>query len=155
MAAKKYSSAGKSAQVAEPAVAYQVRTRYQESYGRPEVKLQVIRAGLEPDALAAFMEMFNGTQEDVARLLNISDKTLRSYIRDSKNLNIGISEHLIQLFELFDKGITIFGNPGEFRTWLNLANVGLGEKPVNLLDSLIGIECVMDELSRIEYGALA
>ncbi|SEM77851.1 putative toxin-antitoxin system antitoxin component, TIGR02293 family [bacterium A37T11] len=155
MKAKKYPAIKDSQHVADAAVAYGAISRYQDSYGHPDVKLRFIRAGLETKALTDFISMFNGTREDVARLLNISDKTLRSYIRDSKSLDIGISEHLLQLFELFDKGIEVFSDLNNFRMWLNLPNVGLHEKPVNLLDSIIGIECVMDELSRIAFGALA
>lgn len=152
---KNYVSGSAASIVEEPAVAYQSLRRFQDSYGRPEAKLRVIRAGLDAQALQDFIRMFNGTQEDVARLLNISDKTLRTYIRESKTLDIGISEHLLQLFELFDKGAEVFGDMEQFRKWLLVHNIGLGEAPMALLDSIIGIECVMDELIRIAYGALA
>lgn len=153
---KAYTSAAAGAAIAsEAAVSYQSIRRFQDSYGRPDIKLRVIRAGLDAGALQDFIRMFNGTQEDVARLLNISDRTLRTYIKESKTLDIGISEHLLQLFELFDKGAEVFGDMDQFRKWLAVYNIGLGEAPIGLLDSIIGIECVMDELIRIAYGALA
>lgn len=129
--------------------------KYQGSFGKPEAKLRVIRAGLPAEALNDLIHIFSGTQDDVANLLNISDKTLRTYIKERRTLDIGISEHLLQLFELFDKGIEIFGNLEQFRLWLKTPNIALEEAPIQLLDSLTGIECVSDELERIAYGALA
>lgn len=152
------SSSGESFLFAEAVAVYHRSfsfEKYQDSFGKPEAKLRVIRDGLPAEALNDFIQILNGTQDDVAHLLNISDKTLRTYIKDRKKLDISISEHLLQLFELFDKGIEIFGNLEQFRLWLKTPNIALEEAPINLLDSITGIECVMDELERIAFGALA
>lgn len=132
-----------------------VYERYGTAFDRPDIKLQTARRGLEAVALEDFIRLFGGTQEEVARLLRISDKTLRAYVKERRNLDTGISEHLLQLFELFDKGAEMFGGVSEFRKWLATHNHGLNETPVKLLDTYTGMELVTDELSRIAFGATA
>jgi uncharacterized protein (DUF2384 family) len=57
---------------------------------------------------------------------------------------------------LYKKGAEIFGNANDFNTWLNTEAVGLGKvKPFDLLYTQGGINLVMEELLRIEFGALA
>lgn len=61
-----------------------------------------------------------------------------------------------QLIELFDKGKLVFGSVEEFNIWLNEPSFGLaGQIPANLLDTHSGIELIIQELIRIEYGDIA
>ncbi|UKJ06986.1 antitoxin Xre-like helix-turn-helix domain-containing protein [Solitalea lacus] len=128
---------------------------YQSLLGNPHAQLRVIREGLPAKALSDIISLSGASQIDIAHMLRMSEKTLRSYIKDSKVLDMGVTEHLIQLFELFDKGIEAIGNLDEFKKWLNSMSVGLAAKPITLLDTLTGIELIKEELIRIEFGALA
>lgn len=62
---------------------------------------------------------------------------------------------MLLLFELFDKGIETLGSLDEFKAWLQRHSVCLNATPIDLLDTVTGINIVMSELLRIDYGILA
>lgn len=127
-------------------------TRYFQS---PIAKLDAIKKGLQPNAINDLIRVAGATQTDVSRWLDITEPTLRKHIQNGKELNLGISEHIIQLFELFNKGLDTFGSLDEFKAWLKSYNMGIDAIPLDILDTITGISIVINELIRIDYGALA
>lgn len=121
----------------------------------PASKLTVIRTGLQSRALKDLLQLTGIAKMDIARILDITEPTLRKHMRAGKALNSGLSEHILLLFELFDKGIDTFGSLDEFKKWLPHHNIGIDAKPIDLLDSMTGIGMVMNELHRIDYGIWA
>lgn len=130
-----------------------------EPYGNyfesPIAKLGAIKHGLNADAITDLLHVTGATQIDVAKWLDITEPTLRKHIQSTKGLNPGISEHIIQLFELFNKGMDTFGALNEFKGWLKSYNLGIDGVPFDLLDTITGISIVMSELVRIDYGVTA
>jgi len=128
-------------------------------YGRyfksPKDKLFLIKQGLKSKAITDLIEITGATQMDVAHILDLTEPTLRKHIKAGKELNTGLSEHIIQLFELFDKGMDTFGSLEEFKNWLPTHNLGINAKPIDLLDTITGINIVMSELIRIDFGVTA
>jgi putative toxin-antitoxin system antitoxin component (TIGR02293 family) len=83
-------------------------------------------------------------------------KTFTSYKKNQTSLDPVVSEKLLKIFSLYDKGLAVFGNISEFNLWLSTPSFGLGKSiPRDLLDTITGIELVSEELTRIEYGDLA
>ncbi len=121
----------------------------------PAEKHKAIKKGLDSKALSTLIELTGATQAGIAHILDLTEPTLRKYIKSGKELNSGLSEHILQLFELFDKGMDTFGSLSEFKTWLTAFNIGIDAKPVDLLDTITGINMVVSELIRIDYGVLA
>ena len=101
------------------------------------------------------IDLSGTNQKDIAHLLSLSEPTIRKYIKEGKHLNTGLSEHILELFELYEKGMDTFGSLEEFRNWLPHYNSGIERKPIDLLDTITGIRVVMDELTRIDHGILA
>jgi len=67
-----------------------------------------------------------------------------------------LNEQILKLEGLYKKGIELFESADEFNKWLKSESFGLGNtKPVNLLNSITGIDLVYEELVRIEFGATA
>jgi len=128
---------------------------YTSYFKSPIAKLDAIRKGLQPGAINDLIVVTGATQTDVSRWLDITEPTLRKHIQNTKELNLGISEHIIQLFELFNKGIDTFGSLTEFKHWLKSYNIGIDAVPFDLLDTITGIGIIMNELIRIDYGATA
>lgn len=128
---------------------------YEKFFTSPKAKLDAIRKGLEPKAIQDLINISGITQTDAAHILDLTEPTLRKYIKTGKELNTGLSEHLIQLFELFDKGMDTFGSLEEFKNWLPHHNIGLNAIPMDLLDTLTGINMIKSELIRIDYGVTA
>ncbi|MGF7038638.1 antitoxin Xre/MbcA/ParS toxin-binding domain-containing protein [Mucilaginibacter lappiensis] len=128
---------------------------YEAYFKSPLAKLGAIKQGLRADAITDLLQVTGATQIDIAKWLDITEPTLRKHIQGSRELNRGLSEHIIQLFELFDKGLDTFGSLDEFKSWLKHYNPGIDAIPFELLDTLTGISIVLNQLIRIDYGVLA
>ncbi|WP_183560910.1 antitoxin Xre/MbcA/ParS toxin-binding domain-containing protein [Mucilaginibacter sp. SP1R1] len=128
---------------------------YEAYFKSPLAKLGAIKQGLRSDAITDLLQVTGATQIDIAKWLDITEPTLRKHIQGSRELNRGLSEHIIQLFELFDKGLDTFGSLDEFKSWLKQYNPGIDAVPFELLDTLTGIGIVQNQLIRIDYGVLA
>lgn len=118
-------------------------------------KLEVIREGIRPQAMADFMSIAGITQAALARILSVSEPTLRKYNRNGSRPGSRLSDHLLQLFELYDKGIDTFGSLRVFRNWVSCRQLVLGARPIDLLDTCTGVGLIRNELLRIDHGALA
>ena len=138
----------------EPATkrAIEILKPYQRSLRSPSAKLIAIKKGLDSHAISDLIEITGATQMDLAQILNLTEPTLRKHIKAGKELNTGLSEHILQLFQLFDKGMDTFGSLEEFKNWLKHESIALSARPVDVLDTMTGINMVMDELIRIDYG---
>jgi putative toxin-antitoxin system antitoxin component (TIGR02293 family) len=128
---------------------------YTTYFRSPIAKLDAIKKGLQPGAINDLIMITGATQTDVSKWLNITEPTLRKHIQNTRELNLGLSEHIIQLFELFNKGLDTFGSLSEFKNWLKHYNTGIDAIPYNILDTITGIGIVINELIRIDYGATA
>lgn len=134
--------------------AIQILKPYEESFKSPTAKLSAIKKGLEAHAINDLIEITGATQVDLAHILDLTEPTLRKYIKSGKELNTGLSEHIIQLFQLFDKGMDTFGSLEEFKSWLWHESVAFSQRPIELTDTITGINLIMDELIRIDYGIM-
>ena len=128
---------------------------YQTYFESPTNRLSVIKGGLSSSSLQDLLEISGSTRFDIARKLDLTEPTLRKHLGANKGLSTSLSEHVLFLLELYDKGIDTFGNVVEFKNWLPQHNIGIDAKPNDLLDSITGINMVMNELNRIDHGILA
>ncbi|SEN56532.1 putative toxin-antitoxin system antitoxin component, TIGR02293 family [Mucilaginibacter gossypiicola] len=128
---------------------------YETYFKSPLAKLGAIKQGLHSNAITDLLKVTGATQSDIAKWLHITEPTLRKHLQSAHELNQGLSEHIIQLFELFDKGLDTFGSLDEFKGWLKHYNLGIDAIPYDLLDTITGISIVISQLIRIDYGVLA
>lgn len=128
---------------------------YQTYFESPISRLSVIKGGLSSTSLKDLLTISGSTRLDIARKLDLTEPTLRKHLSAAKELSTSLSEHVLFLLELYDKGIDTFGSVEEFRNWLQQHNIGIDAKPNDLLDSITGINMVMNELNRIDHGVLA
>ncbi|MDP2337230.1 MAG: DUF2384 domain-containing protein [Bacteroidota bacterium] len=135
--------------------ACKILKEYHEHYQTFTFKLDKIKSGLQSNAIVHLIDLSGTNQKDIAHLLSLSEPTIRKYIKEGKHLNTGLSEHILELFELYEKGMDTFGSLEEFRNWLPHYNSGIERRPIDLLDTITGIRVVMDELTRIDHGILA
>ncbi|RIV23486.1 DUF2384 domain-containing protein [Fibrisoma montanum] len=95
-------------------------------------------------------------REQLAEVFDTSLKTFQRYEREQKRLNPQDSEKALKIMALFQKGPEVFGSMDAFRRWMDKPAYGLGNQvPFDLLHTSGGIDLIMDELVRIEYGDLA
>jgi putative toxin-antitoxin system antitoxin component (TIGR02293 family) len=113
-------------------------------------------AGVPVGAVYELMGSTHLNKDFFARVLNLSTKTLDRYRLGAKKLSPAGSEIILKMHALFKKGEEIFGNQSEFQKWIEQPAYGLGSRiPKTMIQTSSGIDLVMDELTRIEFGDLA
>ncbi len=109
-------------------------------------------AGVTKDAANHLARYLSLSLAGVAKLLPVTPRTLQRYSA-GKRLSPAVSEQVLQLAEVVATGAEVFGDRGNFLTWLSLPSAPLGDrKPIDLLSSRFGAELVIDELGRIAHG---
>lgn len=89
-------------------------------------------------------------------VFEVTPKTFSSYLHSDNILPIRIQELSIKLNELYAKGNLIFGSVNNFNEWMNKDSFGLeGMKPIELINTITGMELILDELVSIEFGTTA
>lgn len=91
------------------------------------------------------------------KVFEMTQNTFRVYRNElDKEMPARLKEIGFALVELYNKGIFLFANKETFETWLNNEQYGLGYKnPSDMVNTMTGIQLIMEELIRIEYGATA
>ena len=141
----------------EPAIAYDMMhtgynaiaaLSYNDNYGY----LHIIKDGVDASVLKDFMKLSNIHIDLMADILHLNSRTLRR-IGEQDLLNSHISEKLVELIRLYKLGHEVFGDVIVFNTWMDRKIKGLGyTRPLDIIDSSIGIDIVTEELQRIMYG---
>lgn len=93
------------------------------------------------------------SNKQFSRLLNLSESTFQRRIKNKTALSSEESEKVIELSSIIAKGLEVFEDEEALKFWLNTPILALGNrKPVDILNSSLGREEVMDILFRIEHG---
>ena len=133
-----------------------VLSKYEKYYSNTIALLDGSRKGLKPEAVFDFIAVSAFPALFIEKILHKTIKTFTTYKNENSVLDPVISEKLLKLFSLYDKGITVFGDAEEFNNWMSEPAFGLGgQVPVDLLETITGIDLITEELTRIEYGDLA
>lgn len=115
-----------------------------------------IREGIPYSLFTLIQDMAPFSDNDWATFLDMSAKSLQRYRQSAKNFKPIHSEKIIELAEVTNLGLEVFGNMEKFRLWLQTPNFALGNlKPVELLKDSYGKEMVTEELTGINHGILA
>ncbi|OGP74080.1 MAG: hypothetical protein A2V86_07330 [Deltaproteobacteria bacterium RBG_16_49_23] len=111
--------------------------------------------GVTKGALLNLARYLSFPIDQIAELLPISGRTIQRYA-PRQHFNRAVSEQILQIAEVVAKGVEVFEDKNHFLIWMKQPNVALGNKtPLNLLNSRFGTQMVLDELGRIEHGALS
>lgn len=131
-------------------------SRYEPFFQDNHSILLESKKGLRPEAVFDFIVISDLSEEQIKRTLNKSLKTFQNYRDKRIVLDATTSEKLLRLFAIYNKGAAVFGSIDAFTTWLSKPAYGIGNQvPLNLMDTITGIDLIHDELKRIEYGDLA
>lgn len=117
--------------------------------------IEVIRHGLPAAAVDSLLKVIQLSQSDLARVLDIPERTLARRKREGL-LNSEESAKLLRLARVVGRANEVFESSEAAIHWLKAPNTSLGRKtPLSLLDTDIGAESVLDTLGRIEHGVFA
>ena len=146
--------------VQEPATAYSYmstdfRSILKVAYTDNHSYLRIIRQRVAHTVLDNFMSMSCIHLDLMAKILHLNSRTLRR-LNNSELLNTTISEKLVELIRLYKLGHEVFGDMHTFNVWMGRKIRGLGYiRPIDIIDSNIGVEIVAEELERILHGVYA
>ena len=116
----------------------------------------MIRKGIPYSIFSLLKDFTPFSFSDWAEYLNISGKSLTRYSQSDKSFKPIHTEKIIELAEVTNQGLEVFGDNKKFKLWLETPNYALGnQKPFELLKDSYGKEMVMGELTRINHGILA
>jgi putative toxin-antitoxin system antitoxin component (TIGR02293 family) len=133
-----------------------VMAKYAKHYSDSISMVVSSKKGLKAQAFFDFQDVSRFSNQLMEELLKKTLKTFTTYKQQQAILDPVISEKLLKLFSLYQKGLNVFDSVEEFNKWLAEPAFGLGSVvPTTLLDTITGIDLVEEELTRIEYGDLA
>lgn len=112
-----------------------------------------ILAGLEFKAVDKIKEHAALTDPELARLLGISEATLRRARAAGSALDSATSDRLYRLSKILAVAEDVLGDAEQAMTWLRRPQPGLtGEVPLDLLVTQAGADEVETLLRRIDFG---
>ena len=102
------------------------------------------------DTLARGLAMPRG---EVAKLLGISVRTLSRRCTSNSRLTAAESDRMVRLARVLAQAQETLGSKEKAGQWLQTSNRALeGDRPIDRLDTDIGVRSVEQILGRIEYG---
>jgi putative toxin-antitoxin system antitoxin component (TIGR02293 family) len=113
------------------------------------------RLGIKVGYFLYLGEKMDLSLTDLAKILNVSLRTLQRYMPD-QILDTDASSKVIQLSLLYQHGMEVFGSQESFNTWLKAPVMDLEyQTPLSFLDTPFGFDLVHQILGRIEHGVFA
>lgn len=129
---------------------FQMFLESQAIYQRADL-ISLIRTGIETRHIKSILQYTSLLEKELSTILPISHRQLVRY-SDNHTLNKEITSHIIQLVEMFQKGYRVFGED-KFKLWIRTPNKVLNNnKPIDIMDTSVGIELIEDVIGRVEYG---
>jgi len=117
--------------------------------------VNLARKGISKKSLTILAKQISLTLEEVANVLHISERTLQRYT-PATLVKTEYADRAIELARLYERGIEVLGTAKAFNNWMRSSNRALNnEVPINLLDTSIGFDLVLQILGRIEYGVFS
>ena len=117
-----------------------------------QYKIGIIKNGITKTQLEAIKSETDFDYHTLSNLLAVSRTTLIKKKGEDK-FDQPTSERIMLLAELLSYGREVFESKIRFNAWLKEPSSALsGKAPLELLDTLYGIDEVKKELGRIEYG---
>jgi putative toxin-antitoxin system antitoxin component (TIGR02293 family) len=118
--------------------------------------IKVIRAGLPYSVFELISQTTPFNENNWADFLDISTKSLQRYKANANHHFKSIhTEKIIEVAEVTQLGLDVFGSAEKFKLWLTTPNFALGNlEPIDLLKDSYGKELVVSELIQINHGIL-
>ena len=96
------------------------------------------------------------TLQEWSELLHISERTLHRYAKANSSFPFSITDRILQIDKVIQRGTHVFGSLEKFIRWLRINPPALeGRISVHSLASIEGINLVLTQIGRIEHGILA
>ena len=111
--------------------------------------------GIPKKAVVDFAKNIDISMKAMVAMLNTTERTLQRR-KDFDLLDKDLSEHVLQLAEIYSRGEQVLENIENVKVWLETPNIAFnGKKPIDLISSRYGIQMIMEQLGRIEHGVFS
>jgi putative toxin-antitoxin system antitoxin component (TIGR02293 family) len=151
--------------VEEAAIAYRRMNPLQKAEGRRSPakvvpiyqwssyqKIETIKEGISKEELENLKEQTGMDYNMLSKILAVTKATLHSK-KGKDRFDAAISERILLLADIYSFGYTVFQDQEKFNRWMKTPNRTLGgEAPLNLAETIYGIEEVKNLIGRIDYG---
>lgn len=108
--------------------------------------------GVTKSAVSHLASYLSLSWKQIAELLPITERTLQRYSAQ-QHFNSAVSEQVLHIAEVLAKGTEVFQDKKKLAVWLKTPHkVFYGKTPFSMLNSRFGMELVLEELGRIEFG---
>lgn len=108
--------------------------------------------GITKNAVSHLADYLSLSWKQVADLLPVTERTLQRY-SSYQHFSPAVSEQVLHIAEVMAKGTEVFQDKGKLAIWLNTPHkVFHGKTPFAMLGSRFGMELVLEELGRLEFG---
>jgi len=153
---KEITSLFKRSQIGKKLLSFRNEITFTDFFSNRLLMISLIREGVPYSLFSLIKDYTPFTESEWSGFLEISAKSLQRYKQSSKHFKSLQSEKIIEMAEVTNIGLDIFGGMEKFKLWLNTPNFSLGgSKPIELLKHSYGKEMVVGELTRINHGILA
>lgn len=113
-------------------------------------KIEIVKSGISKDQLTRLKELFGLDYDTLSALLAVTNRALHLK-KGADRMSRGISDRMIAIADVFSVGYNVFGNKEVFHAWLREPSRDFGElAPLDVMDTLVGIEEVKNALYRID-----
>lgn len=117
---------------------------------------RIIREGFPWESVSYVKENLNLTDVELARILDVSERTLSRLRQTRKRLTTAASDRLYRLIHIFTFAGEVFEDNNAAKQWLHHPQIGLGGRiPIDFIRTEAGAREVEDLLGRIEYGVVS
>lgn len=127
----------------------------QGDLGQPGIDklIGMIRAGLPYKTISKVTDHYGLESQEVHKTLGIAGRTVARRKQDPKPLNPEQSEKLLRIVQAMDHATEVLEDEAKALDWIRTANISLNDqRPLDMLDTGIGFERVMNILRAIEFG---
>ena len=115
-------------------------------------KIGIIEAGISKSQFEEVKKQSGLDYETLSHILLVTKATLHNK-KGNEKFNASVSERLLMLAEIYAYGIETLGEKEKFNKWLVSGIVALdGKRPVDRLNTLLGMQEVKQIIGRIAYG---
>jgi putative toxin-antitoxin system antitoxin component (TIGR02293 family) len=115
-------------------------------------KMASAKTGITKDLLVSFKQVINIDYDHLSAILGTTKTTLHKK-QGAEVFSPSISEKAIALMDLYKYGYEVFEDHDKFNKWIQLNNRALGNRiPLEIMDTIFGIDEVKSIISRIEHG---
>ncbi len=115
---------------------------------------QTVRLGLPARAIDDLAKLYGTSKEEIQKLVGLSKATAaRARAKRSQPLKPIVSDRVARLFRVYAIARDVFEDDNKTAGWFKDRNRAMrGERPLDLLDTDIGVVQVLRILWRIEHG---